>query len=60
MTDQTSRSISRLVVPIEGERERAKRVCAYEEGYRRQPETATEVKAAMATAAELLSREPWK
>ena len=50
----------RAVELVFDEQQRAARVAAYVEGYRKHPETADEVEAAEAAAMELLAEEPWE
>jgi metal-responsive CopG/Arc/MetJ family transcriptional regulator len=51
--------IQRGILRLLSDRERAARARKYVAGYRRQPESAGEIRAAEAAAADLLALEPW-
>ena len=58
--ESRSAFIRRALEQVMAEREGRVQIAKYVEGYRKHPETAREVKAAEASAAELLAGEPWE
>jgi metal-responsive CopG/Arc/MetJ family transcriptional regulator len=55
-----SAMVRRLIEERLRQQERGARVREYEDGYRKQPETAGEIAAAEAAASALLAEEPWE